>query len=49
MIAEGSLGLDQPVDELLPELADNQVLRRMDGPLSDTGPAHRPITTRDLS
>ena len=45
---EGLLGLDEPVDRLLPELAGRRVLRRMDGPLDDTVPAARPITARDL-
>ena len=48
MVAEGSIGLDDPVDRLLPELAEPRVLRRMDGPLEDTVPAVRAITTRDL-
>lgn len=48
LVAEGLVGLDEPVDRLLPELAGRQVLRRMDGPLDDTVPATRPITTRDL-
>ena len=48
MVDEGLLDLDAPVDELLPELADRRVLRRPDGPLADTVPAQRPITTRDL-
>ena len=48
LVGEGLLGLDEPVDRLLPELADHRVLRRMDGPLDDTVPASRPITTRDL-
>jgi CubicO group peptidase (beta-lactamase class C family) len=48
LVAEGLIGLDEPVDRLLPELANRQVLRRLDGPLDDTVPAHRPITTRDL-
>jgi CubicO group peptidase (beta-lactamase class C family) len=42
------LELDSPVDELLPELANRRVLRHPDGALSDTVPAERPITTRDL-
>src|SRR5215471_20209829 len=46
--AEGLIGLDEPVDRLLPELAGRRVLRRMDGPLEDTVPAARPITARDL-
>jgi CubicO group peptidase (beta-lactamase class C family) len=46
--AEGLIGLDEPVDRLLPELAGRKVLRRMDGPLDDTVPAARAITVRDL-
>ena len=42
------LRLDEPVDRLLPELANRQVLKRLDGPLDDTVPAQRPITVRDL-
>jgi CubicO group peptidase (beta-lactamase class C family) len=48
LVAEGLVGLDEPVDRLLPELAARRVLRRMDGPLDDTVPAARPVTTRDL-
>jgi CubicO group peptidase (beta-lactamase class C family) len=47
-IEEGLIGLDEPVDRLLPELAGRRVLRRMDGPLDDTVPANRPVTSRDL-
>ncbi len=46
--SEGLIGLDEPVDRLLPELAGRRVLRSMDGPLDDTGPAARAITVRDL-
>ena len=42
------LRLDDPLDELLPELANRQVLRSIDAPLDDTVPASRPITLRDL-
>ena len=45
---EGLIGLDEPVDRLLPELSGRRVLRRMDGPLDDTAPAVRAITARDL-
>jgi CubicO group peptidase (beta-lactamase class C family) len=45
---DGLLGLDEPVDRLLPELADRRVLRRPDGPLTDTIEAERAVTTRDL-
>src|SRR6266700_1125679 len=46
--SEGLIGLDEPVDRLLPELAGRRVLRRMDGPLDDTVPAARANTVRDL-
>jgi CubicO group peptidase (beta-lactamase class C family) len=48
VIEEGLLGLEDPVDRLLPELADRRVLVRPSGPLDETVPAERPITTRDL-
>ncbi len=45
---EGLLDLYEPVDRLLPELADRRVLRHPDGPLGDTVPAQRSISVRDL-
>ena len=48
LVEECMLRLDEPVDRLLPELANRQVLKRLDGPLDDTVPANRPITVRDL-
>ena len=48
LVREGLLSLDEPVDPLLPELADPRVLTRMDGPLADTVAAQRAITVRDL-
>lgn len=48
LVEEGKLRLDDPVDSFLPELANRQVLKRIDGPLDETVPAHRAITTRDL-
>jgi len=48
LIEECRLRLDDPVDGLLPELADRKVLTRIDAPLDDTVPAQRPITVRDL-
>ena len=48
LVEECRLRLDDPVDRLLPELADRKVLKRLDGPLEDTVPAQRPITVRDL-
>ena len=48
LVEDGALALDEPVDRLLPELADRKVLKRIDGPLDETVPAHRPITALDL-
>jgi CubicO group peptidase (beta-lactamase class C family) len=48
LVEDGTLRLDDPVDEFLPELADMTVLADPDGPLDDTVPAKRPITLRDL-
>ena len=48
LVEECRLRLDDPVDRLLPELADRRVLRRIEGPVDDTVPAGRPITLRDL-
>jgi CubicO group peptidase (beta-lactamase class C family) len=48
LVEDCTLRLDEPVDRLLPELADRRVLTRLDGPLDDTVSAHRPITVRDL-
>jgi CubicO group peptidase (beta-lactamase class C family) len=48
LLEECVIRLDEPVDRLLPELADRRVVRRIDGPVDDTVPAHRAITVRDL-
>jgi CubicO group peptidase (beta-lactamase class C family) len=48
LVEECTLRLDEPVDGLLPELADRRVLRAISSPLDDTVPANRPITLRDL-
>ncbi len=48
LVEDCTLRLDDPVDELLPELADMTVLADPNGPLDDTVPAKRPITVRDL-
>lgn len=45
---DGVLGLDDPVERFLPELADRRVLRRIDGPVDETEPARRPIIVEDL-
>jgi CubicO group peptidase (beta-lactamase class C family) len=48
LIEECVLRLDEPVDRLLPELADRPVLRDRGAALTDTVPAQRPVTVRDL-
>jgi CubicO group peptidase (beta-lactamase class C family) len=48
LVGEGLFDLDEPVDGLLPELADRLVLRSIDAALDDVVPATRPITVRDL-
>jgi CubicO group peptidase (beta-lactamase class C family) len=48
LVEECRLRLDEPVDRLLPELADRRVLRSLESGLDDTVPANRPITLRDL-
>jgi CubicO group peptidase (beta-lactamase class C family) len=48
LVEDGTLGLEDPVERWLPELANRRVLRRVDGPLDDTVPAKRPITVEDL-
>jgi len=48
LVEDGAIALDEPVDRLLPELANRRVLRSVDGPLDDTVPAARPLTVDDL-
>ena len=48
LVDEGSLRLDDPVESLLPELADRRVLSSLESDLSDTVPEQRPITLSDL-
>jgi CubicO group peptidase (beta-lactamase class C family) len=48
LVEDSTLRLDDPVDELLPELANMTVLAEPNGPLENTVPAKRPITLRDL-
>lgn len=48
LVEECKLRLDDPVDDFLPELANRRVLTRLDAPLDDTVPAHRPVSLRDL-
>src|SRR3954470_4401927 len=48
LVEDLTLRLDDPVDDLLPELADMTVLADPHGPLDDTVAAKRPMTLRDL-
>lgn len=49
LVEEGLIGLDDPVDPVLHELADRQVLVDPTGPLDQsTVPAERPLSLRDL-
>jgi CubicO group peptidase (beta-lactamase class C family) len=48
LVDDGKLRLDEPVDRLLPELANRRVLLRLDCPIDDTVPARRRITVEDL-
>ena len=48
LVEAGRLGLDQSVEEWLPELAGRRVLSSPTAPLHDTVPANRPITLRHL-
>ena len=48
LVEAGRLGLDQSLDEWLPELADRRVLSTPTAALDDTVPARRAITLRHL-
>jgi len=48
LVDDGVVRLDDPVEPLLPELAERRVLRAIDGPLDDTVPAEPSITLEDL-
>ena len=48
LVADGTLELDTPIGELLPELGALVVVRSMTGPADDIVPASRPITHRHL-
>jgi CubicO group peptidase (beta-lactamase class C family) len=48
LVADGHIRLDEPVDDILPELATPRVLRDLSSPLDDTVAAARSITIRDL-
>jgi CubicO group peptidase (beta-lactamase class C family) len=48
LVEDCLLRLDDPVDRLLPELADRRVLASLESPVHETVPAERAITLRDL-
>ena len=48
LVEAGRIGLDQSIEEWLPELADRRVLPNPTAALDDTVPAQRPITLRHL-
>jgi CubicO group peptidase (beta-lactamase class C family) len=48
LVEEGRIRLYDPVDDWLPELANQMVLRDPNGPLDDVSPASRSITLHDL-
>ncbi len=48
LMERGVIRLEDPITQWAPEFADMRVLRSADGPLTDTYPAPRSITTEDL-
>ena len=48
LVSDGLLGLNDPVEALIPELDAPRVLVAPDGPLDHTRPARRSISVRDL-
>lgn len=48
LVEDGTLKLEEPIDRLLPELAEPRVLRTLASPLDDTVPATRSILVEDL-
>jgi CubicO group peptidase (beta-lactamase class C family) len=48
LVDQGLLRLEDPIDDLVPELAERRVLRAIDAELGDTVAASRPITLEDL-
>lgn len=48
LVADGVLGMDEPLERWVPEWADRRVVRTRNGPLDDTVEASRPLTVRDL-
>jgi CubicO group peptidase (beta-lactamase class C family) len=48
LVEDDVIDLEEPVTRLLPEMAGQRVLARVDGPLDETVPLHRPVTIEDL-
>ncbi|MFD7795595.1 serine hydrolase domain-containing protein [Streptomyces sp. NPDC059759] len=48
LVDDGAIGVDDPVDRWLPELAKPTVVRTPASPVDDVVPARRPITVADL-
>ncbi|CAM5718174.1 putative protein [Streptomyces alboniger] len=48
LVEDGLVGIDDPVEEWLPELAKPSVVRAPEAPVDDVVPAARPITVEDL-
>ncbi|MGS0685798.1 serine hydrolase domain-containing protein [Nakamurella sp. GG22] len=48
LVDDGTLALDDSIDDLLPELADRRVMIDAAGSVTDTVPARRSITVRDV-
>ncbi|WP_232234504.1 serine hydrolase [Actinoplanes sp. N902-109] len=48
LVEDDVIDLEEPVHRLLPELAGQRVLARIDGPLTGTVPLTRPVTVEDL-
>jgi CubicO group peptidase (beta-lactamase class C family) len=48
LVEDDVIDLEEPVARLLPELAGQRVLARIDGPLDETVPPRRPVTIEDL-
>jgi CubicO group peptidase (beta-lactamase class C family) len=48
LVEDDLIDLEEPVTRLLPELAGQRALARIDGPLDETVPLRRPVTIEDL-
>ncbi|MFF7985920.1 serine hydrolase domain-containing protein [Streptomyces sp. NPDC007901] len=48
LVDEGRIGLGDPVEKWLPELAEPMVVRTPTSPVEDVVPADRPVTVEDL-